>query len=52
MPLYNIQITKTPELRFRAVLGDGAREVCLEWGDRVSIFVEEAFSEVSEARTG
>ena len=26
------QITKTPELRFHAVLGEGDREVRLEWG--------------------
>ena len=28
--LCNIQITKTPELRFHAVLGDGGREVRFE----------------------
>jgi hypothetical protein len=27
----NIQITKTFELRFHAVLGDGVREVSFEW---------------------
>jgi hypothetical protein len=26
----NIQNTKQPELRFRAVLGDGSRELCFE----------------------
>jgi hypothetical protein len=30
VPRCNIQITKTPELRFRAVLGDGIREVHFE----------------------
>ena len=39
----NIQITKTPELRFHAVLGDGDREVRLEWGDRASASWKERY---------
>src|SRR3712207_2064113 len=31
-PRCNSQITKQPEVRFNAVLGDGAREVRFKWG--------------------
>ena len=43
----NIQMTKTPELRFRAVLGNnGDRGVRLEWGQGKRL-VEGALSETN-----
>ena len=44
MRRYKSQITRRSELGFHAVLGDGQREVRLEWGTQAKRLVEDVLS--------